>query len=206
VVPLVSGRLTSNCEASARQALCTNYAYVQSVAEQPGRDPRNPRRPGPGPAPALPSPVEVASVLADQAIALAPDPQLKIAPGGVGLTGLESYFWLGNDLEPITASAAVGGFTVTAEARPVQYRWDFGDDADELSFDPGRAWTRYHPGNIDHVYETRGRYRVGVEAIWEARWQLNGGPWQSLGHFSTSDGRDYSVRQIVPVLVPADAT
>ncbi|CAN5574060.1 hypothetical protein BH24ACT26_BH24ACT26_18980 [soil metagenome] len=147
------------------------------------------------------SPEAVARVLADRAMALAPDPRIEVAPAGVGLTGLDSYFWL-DQAAPITASAGVGGVIVTAQARPVQYVWDFGDGHDRVTSHPGRPWTRNRPGDIAHMYEGRARYELGVEQIWEARWRIAGGTWRRLGFFSNSDARAYRVRQVVPVLVP----
>ena len=146
------------------------------------------------------SPLEVAQILIDRAIALAPEPRIQVAPEHVGLTGLDSYFWL-EEPAPIRASAGVGGLIVTAEARPVQYVWDFGDGNDKVTSHPGRPWTKDRPGDISHLYETRGRYELVLDQIWEARWQINGGAWETIGFFSNSGGRPYPVREVVPVLV-----
>jgi hypothetical protein len=43
-----------------------------------------------------------------------------------------------------------------------------------------------------------------VEVIWQARWNVNDGPWRDLGFFSTADARTYPVRQIIAVLVKPD--
>lgn len=157
-------------------------------------------RGGRGPAP--PSPEALARIAADRAITLAPDPDLRIAPEGVGLTGLDSFFWLDEAPRPIVARASAGGLTVTAEAAPVQYVWTFGDGADLVTDHSGRPWTSTRPGDIEHLYEARGRYEVTVEVVWSARWRAGAGPWTSLGYFSTSDTVDYPVRQVVAVLVP----
>jgi hypothetical protein len=151
--------------------------------------------------PPRPSPEELARIAADRAIALAPKPRLRLAPRAVGLTGLASYFWLARRPRPITASASVPGLTVTAQARPVQFVWDFGDGAEKVTRKSGRRWRVRRPGNIGHVYETRGRYRTTVEVIWEARWRIGGGAWRPLGYFTNSDSRRYRVRQVVAVLV-----
>jgi hypothetical protein len=143
----------------------------------------------------------IAQSLADRAIALAARPRIEIAPRRIGLTGLNSYFWLATPLHPITATATVPGLDVTAEARPVQYVWRFGDGAEEVSYGPGRPWTRDHPGDIAHLYEARGRYRVSVQAIWQARWHIGDGAWNRLGYFTNSDSRRYRVREIVALLV-----
>lgn len=150
-----------------------------------------------------PSPEEVARALADRTIALAPRPQLRLAPARRGLTGLPSFFWLAERPRPIVARASAGAVTVTAEARPVQFVWNYGDGNDHATRGPGRPWTRKRPGTIKHTYEGRGRYSLEVEVIWHARWRMSLGPWRSLGYFSNSASRTYRVRSMVPVLVRA---
>lgn len=164
-------------------------------------DPPEPEKPNKGRPPQQPSPQEVARRLLDRAVARAPEPQLSVAPARIGLTGLPSYFWLSNDLPPITATARVPGLTVTAEARPVEYVWDFGDGSQKVTTHPGRPWSKRRPGNISYLYETKARYELSVEVVWGARWRINGGPWQPLGYFSTSASRAYPVREIIAVLV-----
>ena len=158
-------------------------------------DRRPPRRP--------PSPEEVARRLTDRAIRIAPRPRLRLAPARRGLTGLPSYFWLAQRPRRIQAGAGAGGVTVTAQARPVQYVWTYGDGTDAVTHRPGRRWTRARAGSIHHTYETKGRYDLTVEVIWHARWRIGAGGWRSLGFFSNSDTRAYRVRSIVPVLVRA---
>jgi hypothetical protein len=149
------------------------------------------------------TPEQVARILADRAIALAPDPRIQVTPERIGVTGLDSYFWADRPA-PITASAAVGGVIVTAEARPVQWVWDFGDGDDLVTSDAGRPYGGGEPGNIAHVYESLGRYDLSVEAIWEARWHVGRGEWRSLGYFSNSASRTYPVRQVIPILFPSE--
>lgn len=148
-----------------------------------------------------PTPDEVARRLADRAIALAPRPRLRFAPARRGLTGLPSFFWLAERPRPITATAGVGGLLVTAQARPVQFVWNYGDGTDAATRGPGRRWTKRRAGTIKHTYEGKGRYTLEVEVIWQARWRIGTGEWLSLGYFTNSTSRDYRVRSIVPVLV-----
>ena len=152
--------------------------------------------------PAPPSPEQLARIAVDRAVALAPIPELRVAPARIGLTGLESYFWLEEPPRPVSAGAQAAGLNVTAEAHPVQFVWDFGDGKDLVSNDSGRPWAPGRPGSISHTYETKGSYRLSIEVIWQARWRVNGGPWTSLGHFSNSDSRPYRVQGMVAVLVP----
>ena len=151
-----------------------------------------------------PSPEVLARRAFDQAVALAGQPQIGIAPAEVGLTGLESYFWLAERPRPIRATASAGGLSVTAEAAPFEYVWDFGDGADLVTDHPGRPWTESSPGNVVHLYETRGSYEVAVEVVWRARWRSGTGGWQPLGLFSTADGLSYPIRQVQSRLVPSD--
>jgi PKD domain len=174
---------------------CNPSPAPDAVADTDGGGGRN--RPPP------PSPEVLAASAVDRAIALAPTPELEISPGHTGLTGLDSYFWLADPPETITATAAVPGLTVVAEARPVEFVWDFGDGNDKVTHDAGRPWTRRRPGSISHLYETKGDYDVGVEVIWEARWAVAGGGWTSLGYFSNSDSRPYPVQEMIAMLVRA---
>lgn len=142
------------------------------------------------------SPSELAAIAADRAMALAARPRLEIAPASVGLTGLPSYFWLAEELQPVAATAVVPGMRVTAEATPVSYLWSFGDGSELATRDPGRAWRKAKPGNISHRYETRGAYELQVRVIWEARWRIGTGPWRPLGYFANEDSERYPVRQV----------
>jgi hypothetical protein len=153
------------------------------VAQAPGgQGSRSPRPPGPG-------------GIIDRVIELVAAPELDIAPSDIGLTGLETYVWI-DDPAPVSVSASAGGTTVGARAFPSQYLWDWGDGNDTLTYDSGRPWTRHRPGSIEHVYETRGRYDLSVEVVWEAQWRINGGAWEALGFFSLGDSVDYPVRQV----------
>jgi hypothetical protein len=161
--------------------------------------PGQPARPG-SRGPSV-SPEQVARMLADHALARAPDPRIHVAPATAGVTGLTSYFWV-EPARPITATAAVGSVIVTAEARPVQYVWSFGDGAELATSDPGTPWRPRRAGSIGHTYEARAVYRLSVEQLWVARWRAGPGPWRQLGYFSNSVSRSYPVRQVVALLVP----
>lgn len=167
-------------------------SFEPPVPDDPVRPTRRPRPP---------SPEEVAARLFDRTVALAPTPELEVAPSGVGLAGLRTFFWLDEAPEPIVATAAAGPATVTAVADPVQYLWDFGDGRDRLTETAGWSWSPRKRGSIGHVYQASGRYDLDVEVIWEARWRSGTGAWRPLGYFSTSDSRAYPVREVIAWLV-----
>lgn len=179
-----------------------SYSFANGVecASFSAPVPQDPVRPGPR-RPRAPSPEEVAARLIDRAVALAPTPELEVAPSRVGLAGLRTFFWLDEPPQPIVATAAAGPATVTAVADPVQYLWDFGDGGDRLTETSGTAWRSRGRGSIGHVYQASGRYELDVEVIWQARWRSGGGSWQPLGYFSTSDSRPYTVREVIAWLV-----
>ena len=198
-----------NCRSVYFQALLTPGYLTGTDCVLPP-DPSSPAAPAASPggettaAAPTPSPEELALIAADKAMALAPSPVIQVAPEQIGLTGLDSFFWLADAPGPITATAGVSGLSVTAEARPVEYVWDFGDGREQVTTDPGRPWTKTSDGSISHLYETKGSYDLGVEIIWRAHWRADDGPWQELGTFSNSAGQPYPVKEVVSVLVPTD--
>lgn len=166
-------------------------AVEAPVAASDGPERRRPRGP---------SIEEVRRSVIDRAIALAPSPDLRVAPGRIGLTGLPSFFWLDEEPQAITASAGVRGISVTATATPSHYVWSFGDGDDLTTTDPGRRWTKRRGGSLEHTYEAKGRYDLTATIVWDASWRLNGGPSQPLGTFSTSDSVEYPVREVIAFL------
>jgi hypothetical protein len=126
---------------------------------------------------------------------------VSFAPSALGLTGLRSFVWLDPAPETIQATAQVPGLTVYAQARPVRYRWDFGDDTTTSTSTPGRPWP--NGGGFGHTYQTRGTYEVTVTVVWQARWRMGDSAWRRLGSFTTGSSTTYPVRQMVALLVPA---
>ncbi len=150
--------------------------------------------------PAAPEAPDLAAIAFERARDFADVPELALVPSTRGVTGLRSFFWLRETPATVSATASAGGMSVTAEAYPVTYTWSFGDGASVTTYGPGRAWTKNRPGSIGHLYETKGRYEVSVEVLYEARFSVNGGPWQPLGYFSTSDQQPYPVHEVIAAL------
>lgn len=159
---------------------------------------------GGGSQPEPPSYAQLAQLISDRVIALAPEPSIAVAPNEIGLTGLESFFWLEDPLASVTATAQAPGITVSATAIPLRYEWSFGDGGALTTEGAGRPWRAGRPGDIAHLYETKGRYDVGVTVVWAARWQVGDGPSQPLGFFATSAARAYPVREVVSRLTQSE--
>jgi hypothetical protein len=65
-----------------------------------------------------------------------PGGEIGVAPEVRGLANLESFFWLeGANQGPV--DLRVGGSTVRAELRVVEYRWEFGDGRQMVTTAPG---------------------------------------------------------------------
>ncbi|HEX2296607.1 MAG TPA: hypothetical protein VHN37_15045, partial [Actinomycetota bacterium] len=118
-IPRTDDRGVSLAYTFVESGVADCVSFVSPAPAEPS--PRNARN-----RPPRPSPEALASAAYDRVVSLAARPELGVAPARVGLTGLTSYFWVRNDLDPVTATAGVRGLTVTAEARPVAYQWDFG--------------------------------------------------------------------------------
>ena len=189
---------TTFLEPCLRRRVGGSWGTTLSFCAQSGRGARSARR---GPNRRVPSPEAVARVLADHARELAPDPRTELAPSDVGVTGLRAYAWT-HPASPIVATVVVGGARVTAEARPVAYRWDWGDGHRRTTRTAGRPWTSARGGSIGHVFDTKGLHEITLTLTWEARWRVGRGAWTTLGTFSTGGSRPYVVREVVALLVP----
>jgi hypothetical protein len=99
-----------------------------------------------------------------------PGGEIGVEPEVRGLANLESFFWVEGATQP-PVELQVGGSTVRAEFRVVEYRWDFGGGEPLVTEGPGR------PGLGSEVRTTFGRrgfYRVGVTVVWVAEAYLDG--------------------------------
>jgi hypothetical protein len=99
-----------------------------------------------------------------------PGGEIGVEPEVRGLANLESYFWIEGANQP-PVELQVGGSTVRAEFRVVEYRWTFGGEQGLVTEGPGT------PGLDSEVRTTFGRrgfYRVGVTVVWAAEAFLDG--------------------------------
>jgi hypothetical protein len=99
-----------------------------------------------------------------------PGGEIGVEPGVRGLANLQSFFWVeGVDQSPVDLD--VGGSTVHAEFRVLEYRWDFGDGEPLVTRGPGSPGLE---SEVRTTFARRGFYRVGVTVMWAAEAYLDG--------------------------------
>jgi hypothetical protein len=126
-------------------------------------------------------------------------PSVRIASNPKrGLVGLESWFWLENGGRTLAKSLSRFGVRVSVTARPVSYRWDFGDGHEKITTSPGERYPRHSP--ITHIYQRssaeyeRG-FSVSVTTVFQVRWRTNGSDWRALPSMSRTAERFYPVAE-----------
>jgi hypothetical protein len=99
-----------------------------------------------------------------------PGGEIGVEPRVRGLANLVSYFWLEGANQP-PVDLQVGGSTVHAEFRVVEYRWEFGEGEPLVTAGPG---TPGLDSDVRTTFPRRGFYRVGVTVMWVAEAWLDG--------------------------------
>ncbi|MFN2608833.1 MAG: hypothetical protein ABR511_13245, partial [Acidimicrobiales bacterium] len=124
-----------------------------------------------------------------------PSPAPYIAPGW-GITGKDAYVETrGRLTDSFTAPTPIGTLTMAATGR---YTVDWGDGTTTGPYDvEGGPWP---DGEISHVYENVGHYRVVVTEDWSSTWSLAGASGQ-FGALSTTGAiDDFRVEQLQVVI------
>lgn len=130
-----------------------------------------------------------------------PDLQIGVNPGGVGLTGFRSWFWVEN----VGSSEATGPNGVRVRLVPSYYEWDFDGDGDvDLSTtSPGQRYPV--PSDVGHVYERSSlgqpgqKYNVRLTAYYDLQIDFGQG-WQTVGRVPQQRVRPYPVQQLQSVI------
>lgn len=159
--------------------------------------PPPPERIAPPPPPAPPTMDEITEVAKGAVIA----PAVGVSPPGDGLTGLETWLWYQGQRE-VTVTEDVRGYQVVATMAPVTFLWETGDARS------GHLLSSTQPGSAGAaaatwVYETKGAYRVFVQAVWDGTWTFTGWGSSSSGGLATiraTGARDYVVNEVRSVL------
>jgi len=102
-----------------------------------------------------------------------PEGRVRVQPpGGQTLVNISTnVFALA---KPVTLPTTLLGFPVSVRARPVEYRWAFGDGGRLATSDPGHP---YPDMTTTHVYRSAGRRRLVLTTVYEGEYSVSGGPW-----------------------------
>jgi PKD domain len=99
-----------------------------------------------------------------------PGGEIEVEPEVRGLANLQSFFWIEGATQP-PVELQVGGSTVRAEFRVVEYRWTFGAGETLVTEGPGTPGLE---SEVNTTFPRRGMYRVGVTVVWAAEAFLDG--------------------------------
>jgi len=132
--------------------------------------------------PALPPPDP--AVLAQQALAtmnlhavtigIVPEPRA----GSIGIIGMPTWMWVDNPTQttigPVTSSASLRGYTVTATARVARIVWNMGDGSTVTCTGPGTPYAdsygKQSSPTCGHTYTRPGSYAVSATSYWQVTW------------------------------------
>jgi hypothetical protein len=125
-----------------------------------------------------------------------PGGEIGVEPEVRGLANLESYFWVDGANQP-PVELQVGGSTVRAEFRVVEYRWTFGSGQTLVTEGPGTPGLE---SEVNATFRRRGMYRVGVTVMWAAEAFLDGRRVGEVGDLVSRAGTTYPVAELRTVL------
>lgn len=121
-------------------------------------------------------------------------------PGGKTLVNLESNFYTTNS-EATSISVNLVESNVVVSARPIAYRWNFGDGTSEVTTTPGAP---YPSLDVSHVYGQTDKVAVSVDTQYgDASFTVNGGPPEAIPStiWVTGATQDLEVVEALPQLV-----
>jgi hypothetical protein len=125
-----------------------------------------------------------------------PGGEIGVEPGVRGLANLKSYFWVeGAEQEPVDLQ--VGGSTVHAKFRVVEYRWSFGGGEPMVTEGPGRPGLE---SEVNTVFRRRGVYPVEVTVVWVAEAFLDGVRVGEVDDLVSRAAMSYPVAELRTVL------
>ena len=82
-------------------------------------------------------------------------------PDGVGLVGLDTWFWLAPEPATLTVHEMRDGVDYVVTATPVAATWDFGDGSSGTGF--GQAYPQ--PSSVAHTYQAHNQKGYSVQAM-----------------------------------------
>ena len=152
--------------------------------------------------PAPPPPPSAGQVWSDVPL---PVPVPGINPATAGITQLASWFWVRGGGGPVSVTAEMGLYTVTATASPVAYQWEFGDGASAVSASAGGEGAP----SVTHTYLEKGTYIVDLAVEYAGSYSFAGPAGAgsaSLGsYWQPRVSTPYTVQEVRSVLLPPGA-
>ncbi|MGH2703692.1 MAG: hypothetical protein ACRDJ4_00935 [Actinomycetota bacterium] len=133
-----------------------------------------------------------------------PVPEANVgANPGIGLVGMESWFWIeGYSGDPIADATDAFGQRVEVEARVERYDWSFGDGSSLASSSTGLAYPAR--SEVRHTYQRSklagGAYPVEVRFVFSVRYRMGGGEWLGLPGISRRVTFAYRVQESQAVI------
>ena len=121
-----------------------------------------------------------------------PELTTYVQPGDRTLVNFDTIFY--TDPQPVTLNLTLLGQAVVVEATTTRYRWVFGDGTVVTTDGPGAP---YPSKEITHRYDDADvTVQPHVEAVYTARFRVNGGDWQEIGETVTTIGPSTDLRVV----------
>jgi hypothetical protein len=125
-----------------------------------------------------------------------PGGEIGAVPAMRGLANLQSFFFVRGATQP-PVDLQVGGSTVHAVFRVVEYRWAFGDGQVLVTTGPGSDGLS---SEVRTAFRRRGHYRVTVTVIWAAEASLDGRRVGQVDDLVSQAQTTYPVAEVHAVL------
>lgn len=127
------------------------------------------------------TPAELAQRATDELAIRYPEPRTSPSIAINQLVGIDTWLWVDPSAwQPITATAAIPGLSVSATATPRRVTWEMGDGTTVTCEGPGTPYDDSRPEadqatDCSHTYQDRGAYTASVTITWAVRWSASDG-------------------------------